>query len=284
MKTFREFLDLTEYGIERVPSSDYPGGKKALGAADTPQSLSNIRPLPSHAGYGYTISTISSETLICRLYDFQPEKHGYQDTTHRYTDTERAQKDFTPSIGKLSVNKISTLRVNSAPLTLYQISSVTVDEQPVYRNKGLGLAMYLLLLRLPHVALVADAGQTPHGRKMWVKLAAHPEVQVDGMIRISDTDFEHDRHEKDGRTSLADTLFGTLGVDYLGVGKYNEPYTRFPSLDYRFFTFPVMSSELTNPAKKIKELMAVQKHPWTEIYRRKNLIDVSLIARLKNAL
>ena len=277
MHTFREFVDLAE--IQRFSQSDFRGGKQELDHPETMPRVSEIRPLPSHAGYGYTITPLRQGTAyVVHLFDLQPQQHGYQDTTRRYTKAQRTQKDFTPLIGQLSASKASTLRVNRTPLTLYQIENVTLDEQSVYRNKGLGLAMYVLLLHLPRVAVIAGESQTPAGRAMWVKLAAHPQVQVEGLMSFPDDLFWF--HDEPESRRVVDTLFGTLGVDYLGDGN-TLGVSQYPE-KARFFTFPVMSSEFDNPTRKIKELMAVQKHAWTTLYGSAFRMDhnsATLIAR-----
>jgi len=272
MQTFAEFRRLSE--IERLPASEFPGGKSSLYYRG--RSRGEIYPLPTHPGFGYNIRTQGSRPLelILNLFDLDPRQHGFLDKERAYTEQEKNSPTFTPLIGELITTRYTTMETKDNPIDLYEVDSVILDEQPVYRNKGLGLAMYKQLLGMENIALVAGAKQTPAGRAVWNRLAMEPNILVEGLLSIPDYKFDEDEE-------VADSLFGKIGVDYVGVSIHTGQNDEF---SVRFFTFPVTATQTKEPQKKFKELMAVANHPWTRIYTRDYSMgryEVSLIARKK---
>ena len=268
MKTFNEFHRLSE--IERLPASDFRGGKSFLYYGR--RIHGKIYPLPTHPGFGYNIHREQSgrPAIIITLFDLDPRRHGFLDTQRAYKEQEKNSRTFTPLIGELITTQYthSVKTDEGDSIDLYQVDAVGLDEQPVYRNKGLGLAMYKQLLDLENIALVAGLEQTPASRAVWNRLAMEPKILVEGLLSIPDTDFDEDE-------DVADSLFGKIGVDYLGKDFTSE----------HFFTFPVTATQTKEPQKKFKELMAVAKHPWARIYLNQyqawRRYEVTLIARKK---
>lgn len=279
MHTFREFVDLAE--IERLRPSDYRGGKRTLDdfAFEVDGEVRGpAKPLPGHAGFGYRlVGPVSrggdAPKLYVLLYDLQPSAHGYRDTTSRYTGDDRARRTFQPLIGALCVAPLMKVKHAGGTTPVYGVDAITVDDQPVYRGHGLGLALYLLLLKTRQVMVMAGPEQTPAGRAAWVRLAQTPGIQVDGAFTIEDEAFDDAPH---GQATTADILFGTLGVEYLGQVVHDKS---------RMFTFPVRPADA---GKSGQELTALAKHPWTQVYRRFGSSppedappDVTLLARAR---
>lgn len=265
MQTFAEFRRLSE--ILRLPASAWPGGKSSLDYRS--RRRGEIYPLRTHPGFGYNIRTEGSRPeLILSLFDLDPRRHGFLDKERAYKEQEKNSPTFTPLIGELITTRYSTVKTEGNSIDLYQVDSVVLDEQPVYRNKGLGLAMYKQLLDMKNITLVAGAEQTPGGRAVWSRLAMEPKILVEGLLVIPDTDF-------DEVEEVADSLFGKIGVDYLG-------FTSEPIKEH-YFTFAVTAAQTKEPQKKFKQLMSVVKHPWTRIYQNETggRSEVTLIARKK---
>ena len=144
--------------IERIPQGDF-GDKETLAPMREPRSA---RPLPGGSGYTYAVRQ-SGDLKEIMIFD---------------QDALIAELDLKPSRDSLDS---------------WRVESVATD--PDYRGKGLGLALYGIALSMLRLTLRAGTTQTRHGRAMWLKLNSIPGVEVRGIAREPQT--EYDPHPGD---------------------------------------------------------------------------------------
>lgn len=151
--------------IERIPQGDF-GDKDTLAPMREPK---RARPLPGGSGYSYAVQQ-SGNLKEIMIFD---------------NDALIAELDLKPAGDRL----------NS-----WRVESVATD--PVYRGKGLGLALYGIALSILKLTLRAGHTQTRHGRAMWLKLNNIPGVEMRGIAREPQTEYDpHPGDEIVGETS-----------------------------------------------------------------------------------
>jgi GNAT superfamily N-acetyltransferase len=139
--------------IERIPQGDF-GDKDTLAPMREPGSA---RPLPGGSGYTYAVRQ-SGNLKEIMIFD---------------QDSLIAELDLKPS---------------GDSLQSWRVESVATD--PDYRGKGLGLALYGIALSILKLTLRAGKTQTRHGRAMWLKLNSIPGVEVRGIARQLQADYD----------------------------------------------------------------------------------------------
>ena len=144
--------------IERIPQGDF-GDKETLAPMREPK---RARPLPGGSGYTYAVQHDGNLKQIMIF-------------------------DNNALIAELDV------RPTGDALDSYRVESVATD--PDYRGQGLGLALYGIALSILKLTLRAGQTQTRHGRAMWLKLNNIPGVEVRGIARESQA--EYDPHPGD---------------------------------------------------------------------------------------
>lgn len=174
--------------IERIPSSDYEGGKQNLKYT----AVKNVKLLPGGSGLQYSV-----------------DKYGYG-MTIMIVDPEINVKISSQVVGKLTLSKQDFILPNT-----YSVGAITVDED--YRGRGLAKALYGIAISMLHINLVSGDSQTPGGRRNWVSLANIPGCEVVGLAslydhRLIDTDID---------------VLMSLGCVYLGA-KSKEHWFYFP--------------------------------------------------------
>lgn len=213
-----------------------------------------LTPLPGYPDYGYRLWTSSDRAFrLLLLHDLAPQAHGYQDTLEMYRPDARTSDTFTPLIGALRLERHGLLTDGATRIPHYTVDLAVLDEQPVYRKKGLAQAMYRVMLHQERVRLVSGRLQTPAGRRLWVRLASLPDLVVEGALLIAPGAFE--------QPAVADRLFGRLGLS--SVGRYEYPPD--PGLShietFHLFTFPVTQ------ATSRQELKSFVRDRYTTLYR-----------------
>jgi GNAT superfamily N-acetyltransferase len=138
--------------IERIPQGDF-GDKDTLTPMREPRTA---RPLPGGSGYTYAIQHNGNLKQIMIF-------------------------DKNALIAELDVRPVNDI-FNS-----YRVETVATD--PDYRGKGLGLALYGIALSILKLTLRAGKTQTRHGQAMWVKLNQIPGVEVRGLTRELQTEY-----------------------------------------------------------------------------------------------
>lgn len=138
--------------IERIPQGDF-GDKDTLAPMREPRSS---RPLPGGSGYTYAVRQ-SGDLKEIMIFD---------------RDSLIAELDIKPSRDSMDS---------------WRVESVATD--PDYRGQGLGLALYGIALSILKLTLRAGTTQTRHGRAMWLKLNSIPGVEVRGIARELQTEY-----------------------------------------------------------------------------------------------
>jgi GNAT superfamily N-acetyltransferase len=192
------FLKDTVTEIEAIPSSQYSGGKEALGDYNN-INASTLHPLPGGSGFSYAIN-----------------QGGYM-TSVFIVDPNKSSTD---AIAVLELER-ADLPIKGNPLT---VETITVDED--YRGRGLAKALYGIVLSIMKRPLIAGHSQTPGGRRNWLSLASIPGVEVKGVIQIDNRSLDvHKRY--DGKTSekyVDKTIHQImqLGGQFIGKDKYSS--------------------------------------------------------------
>ena len=139
--------------IERIPQGDF-GDKDTLAPMREPKSS---RPLPGGSGYTYAVRQSGNlkEIMIFNR------------------DALIAELDLKPSGDSIGS---------------WRVESVATD--PDYRGQGLGLALYGIALSILKLTLRAGKTQTRHGRAMWLKLNSIPGVEVRGIAREAQEEYD----------------------------------------------------------------------------------------------
>ena len=139
--------------IERIPQGDF-GDKDTLAPMREP---ARAKPLPGGSGYTYAIQHDGNLKQIM-IFD---------------QNNLIAELDVAPS---------------GDSLDSWRVESVATD--PDYRGQGLGLALYGIALSILKLTLRAGKTQTRHGRAMWLKLNSIPGVEVRGIARELQADYD----------------------------------------------------------------------------------------------
>jgi len=138
--------------IARIPQGDF-GDKDTLAPMQTPRGA---RPLPGGSGYSYAVQ---HEGDLKQIMIF----------------------DQNSLVAELDVLPTGDM------LDSYRVETVATD--PDYRGQGLGLALYGIALSILKLTLRAGKTQTKHGQAMWLKLNRIPGVEVSGIAKQSQQDY-----------------------------------------------------------------------------------------------
>lgn len=148
-----------------------------------------------------------------------------------------------------------------------QVGSIAVD--PEYRKRGIGMALYGIVLTIMKRTLVAGDEQTPSGRKAWVNLSSIPGVEVKGYVVVEDSDIATDRqanyhyrpgidsadrakiqknlkkYDKQGQENI-DILMGKLGGQYIGRNAFENEVFAFDVEPSNGELSPVVKTKLSS--------------------------------------
>jgi ribosomal protein S18 acetylase RimI-like enzyme len=252
--------------IERIRPSGYEGGKEAMkfdyGREKT------VRPLPGGSGLLYSITDGGGDYEIKiwdpSVKDFDPGpppqktpgmfNNEYNRHLERWQErTEMRKRDFERSPGHL-VGKLDVESVRFPLKGAVQVNTVTVDED--YRNRGIGRALYGIVLSIMKRPLLAGGSQTPAGRQAWVGLSQLPGVELKGYVVLEDDDLDTDPYDSDTRVAKRaeqniDVIMGQLGGQH--IGRDQREYQEY-------FAFDVQ------PATTAKELQSYVDTKLTKVY------------------
>ena len=255
--------------IERLAARDYTGGKSYLERSFVPKTL---RPLPGGSGLQYSIEDPQGEPVV-KIWDPsviqadpRPTKSPfefrseYQMRLQSWKDRRGSKNPGLPTlIGKLALERAWFPLPGSL-----QVGTITVDED--YRGRGIGKALYGIVLTIMRRPLLAGESQTPGGRQNWVSLSQIPGVEMKGYVALDSEDLSadpdyHDPREINRVSQTIDTVMGKLGGEYIGNKSGRE-----------FFAFAV------RPAATGKELEAYVNSNLSKIYHNDYLLNTGLYA------
>jgi len=249
-----ELLVETQEAIEKLPSTEYTGGKQSL-YVPTQFKSDVTKELPGGSGFLYTIGPGQYGTDI-QIWDPKGQDYinvitppvkepdesnrAYKERVQYWNSAnKRALKTPGQLIGKLLITPADT-RTSQFPLpNAVRVDTITVDED--YRGRGIAKALYGIVLTIMKLPLVAGSMQTPGGRKNWVSLASIPGVEMKGYVGLETYDLN---------SRNIDTVMGQLGGEHIGRAKNGEA----------FFAFDVQ------PTTTGKELEAHVKTSLSKIY------------------
>lgn len=163
--------------IERIPAREFEGGSKFL---STNAGRENRKPLPNNSGLFYSMV---ANNLVAQI------------------------RIFDSLTTPVTIGQLILAPKKLGDLYGYEVDTITTHEN--YRGKGIGLALYGIVLSIMKKPLFAGSSQTPAGRLAWMKLNTIPGVDVKGWARLLDSVFDEDSDD------LISTVM-TLGGDYLG--------------------------------------------------------------------
>ena len=212
--------------IDQIPQSeftsnyDFDVSPQAARAA-----IKTGKPLPGYPGYFWRVNTRNLLQIFYDKFDYDADRYSHY-----------------RGIGPAEVAYLSTERTFKSDGKKF-LSIDTVAVHPQYRNLGLGTMLYLITMKLMKYWIIAGTGQTPAGRRAWMKLYSTPGVQVDGVIIIDDKNF--DTYANTRANTRVNKLFDNL----MNLG-FNQI-----ALDngYRYFTYPVEPGKghLKSAAKQV---------------------------------
>ena len=127
------------------------------------ESVAGLNPVPQNPEYAYTIANVSDQLSLVQA-----------DTSVEFY---HVKNDGARFIGFINLRRIAHRGLKNP----VQVSNVALDSD--FRNRGVGLMMYGVILGLGHT-IVADDSQTSESRKLWVRLWNMPGVTVRGMIDV----------------------------------------------------------------------------------------------------
>lgn len=211
-----EIVQVSE--IERIPASDFRGGKNALSASRPGEQ---VRKLPGGSGLLYSTED-NRYGIVIKLWD---------PAGKNYTASQEREKRSLPGqlIGRLSVVEATGFPSKGA----VRVETITVDED--YRGVGIGKSLYGIVLTILKRPLLAGSMQTPGGRRSWVSLAGIPGVELKGYFVITSSDLDVDQKPRDIRgrrknknaETAIDTIMGKLGGQHLGKSAGGNDYFSF---------------------------------------------------------
>lgn len=227
-----------------------------------------VRPLPGGSGLLYSITDGGGDYEIKiwdpAVKDFDPgpppEKtpgmfnNEYNRHLERWHErVEMRKREFARSPGHL-VGKLDVESVRFPLKGAVQVNTITVDED--YRGRGIGLALYGIVLSIMKRPLLAGGSQTPAGRQAWVGLSQLPGVELKGYVVLEDDELDTDPYDSDTRVAKQaeqniDVIMGQLGGQH--IGRDQREYQEY-------FAFDVQ------PATTAKELQSYVDTKLTKIY------------------
>lgn len=252
--------------IERLGPKGYEGGKEAM-QYDYGRTKS-IRPLPGGSGLLYSITDGGGDYEI-KIWDPQvkefdpgppPQRYSWQMNAEYNRSVERwkernemRKREFARSPGHL-VGKLDVENVRFPLQGAVQVNTITVDED--YRGRGIGRALYGIVLSIMKRPLLAGGSQTPAGRQAWVGLSQIPGVELKGYVVLDEHDLDTDPYDSDTRTikqaeKNIDVIMGQLGGQH--IGRDQREYQEY-------FAFDVQ------PTTTAKELQSYVDTKLTKVY------------------
>lgn len=135
---------------------------ESLHIEDDYRQVPGLKQVPQNREYAYKVEDSNQLSLV------------HSDITFNFYHVKNNTARF---IGFMGLRRIAQRGLKN-PI---QISNVALDSD--FRNRGVGLMMYGVILGLGYT-IVADDSQTPEARRLWVRLWNIPGVTVRGIMDV----------------------------------------------------------------------------------------------------
>lgn len=123
---------------------------------------------------------------------------------------------------------VGKLELENTPFPLTGAVSVDyITTSSAHAGRGIAKSLYGIVLSVMKRPLISGATQSPGGQRNWLSLANIPGVEINGYIKIPDSDFDTDKRYYDKTTKKKIEMVMAAGGEYLGTDKFGDHYFRF---------------------------------------------------------